>query len=228
MAKRKTSKIWLMPLDEFKSLISKSKTYRDILKNGFKVCYTNGGNFRTLKQRIKEEKISTSHFKTQEQWRKKIPLSQICIKGSTYARGSLKKRLLKIGIIRNICYKCNVLPVWKDKPLTLILDHINGVSSDNRIENLQMLCPNCNSQTVTFAGRNIKRKKREIYKCICGNIILKQSKLCVTCDYKRREKIKWPSVDELITMVAESNYCAVGRKLGVSDTAIRKRIQKYK
>ena len=40
--------------------------------------------------------------------------------------------------------------------LTLQLDHINGINNDNRKENLRFLCPNCHSQTDTFAGRNLK------------------------------------------------------------------------
>ncbi len=43
---------------------------------------------------------------------------------------------------------------WCGQPLNLVLDHINGVNSDNRVENLRFLCPNCNSQQSTFAGRN--------------------------------------------------------------------------
>ena len=52
------------------------------------------------------------------------------------------------------CAICGIGPVWCDQPLVLQLDHINGVNNDNRIENLCYLCPNCHSQTPTFAGRN--------------------------------------------------------------------------
>ena len=43
-----------------------------------------------------------------------------------------------------------------DNKLTLQLDHINGINNDNRKENLRFLCPNCHSQTNTFAGKNLK------------------------------------------------------------------------
>src|SRR5687767_3916816 len=33
--------------------------------------------------------------------------------------------------------------VWNDQPLTLILDHENGVNTDNRPKNLRLLCPAC-------------------------------------------------------------------------------------
>ena len=53
-------------------------------------------------------------------------------------------------------YKCSIcnLSNWQDKPITLIVDHINGDASNNFPENLRLLCPNCNSQTSTFSGRN--------------------------------------------------------------------------
>jgi 5-methylcytosine-specific restriction endonuclease McrA len=51
---------------------------------------------------------------------------------------------------------CGQQPMWNGKQLVLILDHINGINNDNRLENLRLLCPNCNSQTPTFAGRNAR------------------------------------------------------------------------
>ena len=45
--------------------------------------------------------------------------------------------------------------VWNNKELKLILDHINGACGDNRPKNLQLLCPNCNSQQATHGGGNI-------------------------------------------------------------------------
>lgn len=55
-------------------------------------------------------------------------------------------------------YKCAICGIseWLGNPLSLQLDHINGISNDHRLENLRLVCPNCHSQTETFAGRNVK------------------------------------------------------------------------
>jgi hypothetical protein len=47
-----------------------------------------------------------------------------------------------------------IIDVWNNKKLVLHIEHINGISNDNRIENLCFLCPNCHSQTDTYGGRN--------------------------------------------------------------------------
>lgn len=53
-----------------------------------------------------------------------------------------------------LCSVCNILPVWNDKPLNLVLDHINGIPNDWRLENLRLVCPNCDSQLPTFKNKN--------------------------------------------------------------------------
>jgi 5-methylcytosine-specific restriction endonuclease McrA len=83
-----------------------------------------------------------------------IALPDILVKNSTYTTiWRLKRRLLREGILQYKCYLCG-LTEWNGKPITLQLDHINGMHLDHRIENLRLLCPNCHSQTATFAGLN--------------------------------------------------------------------------
>ncbi len=75
----------------------------------------------------------------------------------TRSRKSIKTYLLNKKILKNECSECHIGPEWNDKELILVLDHINGINNDNTLDNLRLLCPNCNSQTETFSGRNIKR-----------------------------------------------------------------------
>lgn len=69
------------------------------------------------------------------------------------ARAHVKRRLLGAGLKENRCERCG-LEEWLGAPLSMALHHVNGDGADNRLENLQMLCPNCHSQTENFAGRN--------------------------------------------------------------------------
>jgi hypothetical protein len=70
-------------------------------------------------------------------------------------RLTVKRHLLRAGILKNRCDWCG-LTSWRGRPISIQIDHINGVRDDHRVENLRMLCPNCHSQTDTFAAKNIK------------------------------------------------------------------------
>lgn len=70
-----------------------------------------------------------------------------------YPTYKLSNRLKKEGILENKCSVCGIIE-WHNKPIVMQLDHINGISSDHRLKNLRMICPNCHSQTDTYCGRN--------------------------------------------------------------------------
>jgi DNA-binding CsgD family transcriptional regulator len=87
-----------------------------------------------------------------------MPLAELCVVGVERARHHLKRRLIAAGALEDRCAGCDIRE-WRGSPLSLALHHVNGDGRDNRLENLQLLCPNCHSQTENFAGR--KRGARE-------------------------------------------------------------------
>ena len=88
------------------------------------------------------------------------PIAELLVADTYRGRFSLKLRLLREGLKQNCCERCG-LTEWRDEPLTLALHHINGQRDANRLENLQLLCPNCHSQTKNYAGRNGNRRAAE-------------------------------------------------------------------
>ena len=106
------------------------------------------------------------------------------------------------------------------KKMSLIIDHINGIWNDNRIENLRIVCPNCNATLDTHCGKNNKEKKM---KNIKQNIFSKEKKMY----YESRRKIERPDYNTLIEEVNIFGYVKTGKKYGVSDNAIRKWVKFY-
>lgn len=82
-----------------------------------------------------------------------MPLSELLVADTYRGREHLKRRLLAAGLKQSSCEHCG-LTEWLGRPVSLALHHVNGDRIDNRLENLELLCPNCHSQTNTFAGRN--------------------------------------------------------------------------
>lgn len=203
------------------------------------------GNYNTLNRYIKKYNIDISHFSrrlyTSNNNFKLIPLSKILIENSKYtSTHHLKKRLYKEGLKSKVCEKCGQGEIWHGEKISLILDHINGVHDDNRLENLRILCPNCNATLDTHCGKNIKnikndkqkksrrKKKEETYYCIiCNNNVSKKGNMCLKCSNEKNRKIDRPTYTQLKNDIEQLGYCGTGRKYGVSDNAIRKWIKYY-
>jgi hypothetical protein len=126
-----------------------------------------GGNYSITKRRIRELDIETTHFKGQG-WKKgnhspvvsAKPLSEILQKGIVFQSFKLKRRLFAEGLKEKRCEMCLNIE-WLGKLIPLELDHVNGDSADNRIENLRVLCPNCHAQTETYRGKKLAKCRDE-------------------------------------------------------------------
>lgn len=123
-----------------------------------------GGNYAQINKSITRMSLDTSHF-TGKGWnvglkfapRKSVPLEDLLIKNGTAQSHKLKKRLYASGLKLPKCELCGWAKVSEDGRIPLELDHMNGDHSDNRLENLRILCPNCHSLQPTHRGRNIGR-----------------------------------------------------------------------
>ena len=90
---------------------------------------------------------------------KAIPLEELLVAGRATNRVHLKARLIAAGLKENRCEQCGISE-WRGKPLSLQLHHKDGDGTNNELENLEILCPNCHSQTETWGGRNGHRRKK--------------------------------------------------------------------
>ena len=124
-----------------------------------------------------------------------------------------------ISLKKKECELCGQNENWHGKKMSLILDHINGIWNDNRIENLRIVCPNCNATLDTHCGKQKNKQKNEEYKKM-----MNEKKLNF---YISKRKVDRPEYQILIKEIEKIGYSATGRKYGVSDNAIRKWVKTY-
>jgi len=148
--------------EEMCDAILSSETISDVLKKvGLSV---RPGNYDTFHKFVHNKKIDISHLHGRRIARggiKEIPIEDLTIQNCYFSRSKLKGRLLRAGVLEDRCYMIdcqNKSGMWRGEKLKMVLDHVNGVPTDNRIENLRLLCPNCNSQLSTHCGRNKKNE----------------------------------------------------------------------
>ena len=144
---------------------------------------------------------------------------------------TLKKRLIKEFSWKDECTVCT-LNTWNNKSIPLEIDHINGIHSDNRIENLRFICPNCHAQTDTYKGKNIKKKNTDkliiIHNCIdCNNKVCDINTRCIKCNAIKNRIVERPSYIQLSDDCRIMTYDNIAKKYGVSRSSIKRWIQFY-
>lgn len=73
---------------------------------------------------------------------------------------NVKRKLFRLGLKEKKCECCGITDSWMGKPISLELHHVDGNNRNNDLSNLQILCPNCHSQTPNY--RNRKRVAQEV------------------------------------------------------------------
>lgn len=206
-----------------------------------------GSRVQHLRDRIKKEGIDHSHFTGRRSFfvsRNKLSPEEVLVKdrlnGRRESGKKIRRALLEIGVQEN-CALCGQGTIWNEKPITLHVDHINGESTDNRIENLRLLCPNCHSQTETHSFRNTEKYKIGLKKKENKREKAKKPEKKYKRKYKKRpqkteekkneyylskEKFKIDR-DELEKLVWSMPTVKVAELFNVSDNAIARRCKKY-
>ena len=225
--------------EQARAAIAASRSYSEALRRlGMRAA---GGNHRTIRKyaegvwRIPVDHFDPAAARRAGLRRAALPLADVLVEGSTYQRALLKERLFAEGLKERRCELCGQGDLWRGARMSLILDHRNGVHDDNRLENLRIVCPNCNATLDTHCGRNTRLPRGERVCAGCGTSFLPRaarqrycSRACgqrapgIRAPNPTARRVSRPPYDQLVAEIEALGYLAVGRKYGVSDNAIRK------
>lgn len=219
--------------DQVKIAVDNSISIREFLTNiGLKV---NNGNYRKAESITRFYGLELNKYDNQSEYasnqnrdRSKLSDEVFFCDGVLRSGPSIKRRLILDHGVEDKCCECGQLPWWNGKRLTLQVDHIDGNRFNNLISNLRILCPHCHTQTETYSN---KRTKQEYKYCSCGLRISKRSAHCRDCANKlvgsRKDSCKYLPVLEMVRLVEELGYLQAGKRIGLSDNAVRKYLIKH-
>ena len=253
------SKLGKFSKEYYKELVKKSKSWDEILLT---LKYNSTLFLNTIKGYFDQYDINYSHLTYPEKLtnKMKIELKDILVENSMYNSGThLKKRLLEELNWKYKCAHCGLSTYSNfnvtNVPIPLEVEHINGIHSDNRIQNLCLLCPNCHALTDTYKGKNMaiakqnkeNPKQKEIkpkqdfkkpfsQKCIdCNKDIVRRIPRCINCNIKFTfpkylEKYPTiPSYDQLkIDLDELHHYTLISKKYNISSNVISEIFYKYR
>lgn len=218
----KRSVVWSISTTDFIDLVKKSNSIQDLCRY-FKL-ELKGGNYGTIKRRIRKENVDISHFNRHRHTDfNHISKNQFLSEIHTYQNKPnywMKKKLLEFNLLKNKCELCELVNFWNDKPLVLQLDHKDGNRKNTALDNFRLLCPNCHSQTETYS---MGTRRRVVHLCVdCHNPHSGYRERCVKCGNKIKRKVQRPSKEKLEMLIKNFPRTQIARKYDVSDNSIKK------
>lgn len=165
MKEKDVSKLRVYDAEWLQELCKDSYSYAEVLRKAGRK--QGGGAQETLKRKIQEFGIDVSHFtgmlwhdspnqESRPMSREKYTLEEILIKNSPVTQKILRGYIERHQVLEYKCVNCGCDGNWQGGKIALEIDHIDGDNSNNEINNLRYLCPNCHALTDTYRGRNKK------------------------------------------------------------------------
>lgn len=157
------------------------------------------------------------------------------------------KSFVRKYLLERANYKCELCGWGEKNPysglIPLEIHHKDGNYKNNKLDNVQVLCPNCHSLTDTYKSMNQfstreryensiqKRVKNNKSYCIeCGKEITLGSTRCFACEMKNRiiplENMP-VTREKLKELIRTMPFTKIGEKYNVTDNAIRKWCDKF-
>lgn len=160
LEKEKHSPIWKVSREAFIKMMENSISVKDMLS--YFGMQNHGSNFKTLKRRFEKEGLDYKSFVQRSKricTNKKYSDEELFSENSEISRGTVRRRLITYNLIDYSCQICKrKTKIINNKKETLVLDHINGVNNDHRLENLRFVCGSCDLQLETASGKNGKNR----------------------------------------------------------------------
>lgn len=234
--------------EELLQIVSECTSMRELARRCGYVSI--GNNDHTIKRKLAEYGISIEHFTGLSKGQTVRTDDNVFCVNSTASQATLRRHYIQ-KFPQEKCAICGQSTIWNGKPLSLTLDHINGDNHDNRLENLRWICPNCDRQLPTFAGRNPSKhvqfneqidykptrvsevtstSKSNFTTCKkCGKIISAHTKTqqCPDCYNLSSRTVERPDREQLKDMIRSTPFTTIAAQFGVTDNAIRKWCDQY-